>query len=398
MKSMFNSFKSFAVLLTIIVHAIVGAACVPEPSAVSSGPSAVKEKSSSVGSAALAQKQLWQERWEKVLVDAKKEGKVTVYTGSVAPSVRQALASAFKDRFGVALEFIPGRGTEIAQKLIFERHSGVYIADIVILGPDSSLTLKENQTFVSPVSSLILPEVLDAKAWPGGDLPFFDRDRLLFPLTLGYQSYTIFNTEFVRENEIKSYLDFLDPKLKGKIVLSDPKVGGGSGINWVTFILQHAFGPEEGKKYLQQIARQDILITRDNRLQVEWTARGKYTIAIGPTVSLVSEFIKDGAPLKWARLREGGSLAPTASLVGKIDNPAHPNAAAILINWLLTEEGQTLFSKSFGQPAVRLGISSEGIDPGRIPQPGEKTYLADEDFTISSKETSIKIAREIFKD
>ncbi|MBI2934328.1 MAG: extracellular solute-binding protein, partial [Chloroflexi bacterium] len=227
--------------------------------------------------------------------------------------------------------------------------------------------------------------------------PYFDKDHLLVPLTVGYQSYILVNSDLVKEGQIKSYADLLDPKWKGKIVLFDPTTGGGSGINWVTFVLKHALGVEEGKKFFQSLmAQQEMAVTRDGRLQVEGLARGKYAIAIAPTVSLVSEFIASGAPLKWARLQEGGSLAPAASVIGLVEKPAHASAGVVMVNWLLSTEGQRAFSREFGQPATRLGVSTEGIDPGRVPIPGEKAYLADEDFTVFSKDTSIGVAREVF--
>lgn len=337
-------------------------------------------------------------KWESTLSLAKKEGKLVIYAGAISPTLRESLSKAAQTKFGIGIDFVAGRGTEIAQKLIFERRSGVYFADMVISGPDSALTLKENSVFAPLAPSLILPEVTDSKAWPGSGIPYFDKDKLLVPLTVGYQSYVIVNSEQVKDGEINSYLDLLNPKWKGKIVMSDPNVGGGSGINWVTFILKHAIGLEEGQKYLQQlVAVQDLNITKDNRLQVEGTARGKWAIAIGPTVALVSEFIKAGAPIKWARMKEGGALAPTASILGMVDKAANPSAAVVMINWLLSAEGQAIFSSAFGQPPSRSGVAAEGIDPGRIALPGEKTYLADEDFTNFNKDIAVKIAREVFK-
>ncbi len=339
----------------------------------------------------------WQNKWETVVKEAKKESKVVVYAGAVSPTLREAISKAVRSKFGVMIEFVAGRGAAIAQKLIVERRAGLYLADIVIMGADSALTLKENGVFAPLAPSFILPEVTDPKSWPNSTIPYFDREHLLFPLTVGYQSYVIVNTNLVKEGEINSYLNLLDPKWKGKVVLSDPNVGGGSGINWATFMLKHALGLEEGKKYLQQLVSQDLAVIQDNRLQVEGTARGKWAIAIGPTVALVSEFIKAGAPIKWLRMKEGGSLAPTASILGMADKAANPNAATVMVNWLLSNNGQTVFSSAYGQPATRLGIASKGIEPGRVALPKEKTYLVNEDFVIFSKDVSIKITREVFK-
>jgi ABC-type Fe3+ transport system substrate-binding protein len=48
----------------------------------------------------------------------------------------------------------------------------------------------------------------------------------------------------------------------------------------------------------------------------------------------------------------------------------HPNAARVYINWLMSKEGQTSFSKATGIPSLRIDVPSDHIVPWRKPVPG----------------------------
>ena len=60
-------------------------------------------------------------RWEKVLADAKKEGKVVV-DGPPGEFIRNAVIQGFKKAFPeIAVEYSSGRGSELAAKIKAER-------------------------------------------------------------------------------------------------------------------------------------------------------------------------------------------------------------------------------------------------------------------------------------
>ena len=44
-----------------------------------------------------------------------------------------------------------------------------------------------------------------------------------------------------------------------------------------------------------------------------------------------------------------------------IKNGPHPNATKVLINWLLSKEGQEIYSKAQGQPSRRLERSIQSL-------------------------------------
>src|SRR4051812_6612629 len=73
----------------------------------------------------------WQKQWQQLIADARKEGKVVV----LAPpdqEVRLALPAAFRDRFGITLEYIGGRSNESSARIRTERNAGVYTVDVAL--------------------------------------------------------------------------------------------------------------------------------------------------------------------------------------------------------------------------------------------------------------------------
>ncbi len=146
------------------------------------------------------------------------------------------------------------------------------------------------------------------------------------------------------------------------------------------FLASHAWNLEQAKDYLSQlIKKQDAVIQKDPRLLMEWVAKGKYPISLGAHSDIAVQFIKVGAPLDVAHTKEG---IFTSAGYGGIALPTkipHPNAAKLLVNWLLTNEGQKVVSQSFGSPSRRLDVSKEGINPIKFPQPGQKVFTENEE-------------------
>ncbi len=73
---------------------------------------------------------------------------------------------------------------------------------------------------------------------------------------------------------------------------------------------------------------------------------------------------------------------------------AHPDAAKLFVNWLLTKEGQTVFSKGVGSPSFRMDVTTEGFNPMFLPQQGEKVFLDSEDFLRHTDEV-LKMAKQV---
>ncbi len=332
-------------------------------------------------------------QWATVVSEAKREGKVNLYS-NVSQETISALTKAFKDKYGVQIEFTTAPTTDLTQKINSERRAGLNIYDMLISGP-TIMSLKEDGVAAPIDKALVLPEVVDPQAWPEGRIPFLDKDKYVVMLTGGYISYLVVNSDQIKENEITSYQDMLKPQYKGKIVMDDPTISR-SGSNWLAFVMKYGMGPDKGKTFLRQLAAQEPVLTRDYRQAAEWVAKGKTPIGIAISQTIITEFKRAGAPIGYIRVAEGGVVHPGESCVVISNKPEHPNATILLLNWLMTTEGQTIFAKASGRPGLRRGTPTEGLDPFSIAQPGSKAYYINVDFINYTLTDGLVIAKDIF--
>ncbi|MBI4331311.1 MAG: extracellular solute-binding protein [Chloroflexi bacterium] len=368
---------------------LVLAACSP---AATEGPAKAPAPASSA--ATVAARPAWEQKWESTLAAARKEGKLSVYA-LWRPTVRTALAQAFNEKFGVEAEFTPfARGAELLAKVQAEKRAGLNLADVFGAGgPTLVATMKPEGVLGQLEPLIILPEVLDPGGWMAGSLRFYDTGKTAIGL-ISVVERLFYNTEAVKEGEISSFKDLLKPQYKGKIVINDPTVTGG-GNAMFTHLARRVWSVEEASDYLRRLVRdQESVVTRDNRHAVEWVARGKNTIGFGDNTDIVLEFINLGAPVARARVSEALPSSPQAGSMGVPSTPAHPNATAVFVNWILSREGQAVFSKSWGVPSVRSDVPTEGIHPALITRPGEKVELASEEFALMQGEM-LEVAKKV---
>lgn len=329
--------------------------------------------------------------WDNLIKAAKKEKRLLIYS-TAGPTFRSAIIDSFGGKYGIETEFVQGRGGQISEKLISEHKAGIYLADVYVGGSTTSLLNLKPNGILSPLEPLLLlPEVLDGKYWQTGGLNFVDKDRS----TLNFSRYVnlplIVNDSLVKRDEVVSFRDLLNPRWKGKIVLADPTIPGG-GLNWFSAVGKFMMGFD----YMKELAKQDPLITSDQRQQVEWVARGKVAISNPAKGEIESEFVQAGAPLRYVMPKEGAYLSASSGNLSLINKAPHPQAAKVFINWLLTREGQTVASRGLALPSVRNDVPTDHLDPNMLLKPGQKYYESDSEEFILEKDVYARMAREIF--
>ncbi|MBI4330103.1 MAG: extracellular solute-binding protein [Chloroflexi bacterium] len=383
--------KLFCLVTAFVLAGLLAVACGPAPG--SSSPAAQKPPAAGVPEA--PSKPGWERAWESTLAEARKEGKLTIYE-TLGPGPRVALSEAFMKKFGIEAEFASfSKALEVMAKVNAENRAGLYLADLFFIGTSTNIAVFKPAGLLGPMDSLlVLPEVTDANAWSGGKFPFVDREKTVIAITVGIKRDVIFNSDLVKRGELTSYRDLLKPQYKGKIILNDPTIAGGGGT-FIAFLANKVWNPQEAAEFLTQLIRQqDVVIQRDLRQLVESVARGKFAIGLGPHTGTFVEFVRLGAPVDAATMKEGTYSIAGSGAFSVPARFAHPNAARVFVNWLLTKEGQTVFAQSYGNPSARLDVSTEGIHPLFLRQPGETVFFDDEGF-ILFREKALTFAKEI---
>jgi iron(III) transport system substrate-binding protein len=294
--------------------------------------------------------------WQKTLEAAKKEGRVVVSIPASA-ELRKGMEEAFQPKYGVKLELIVARGSPSVRKIADEYKAGVRYVDVHIGGTSSAVQGLLNENVLDPVDPyFILPEVKDPKNWWGGHMWIDKAGKFIY----GFQAYTFanvwYNPTLLKPEDIRSYDDLLDPKWKGKIGILDPRTPGAGDATW-SFLLM-----VKGEDYLKKLAAQDLLLENNQRQLAEAMVKGKIVLTLGLTEYTFQPFVKAGLPAKPLPTPSEGSYTTGGSgnLV-VIKDPPHPNATKVFVNWLLSREGQEVFTRSMGQATRRLDVDTKSL-------------------------------------
>ena len=107
---------------------------------------------------------------------------------------------------------------------------------------------------------------------------------------------------------------------------------------------------------MQRLAAQDTFYKAgSSTLSVELLNAGEFSILHAATVHSILEAQHKRAPVAWVRTKEPHYAIP--ALIGLTARAAHPNAAKLYIDFVLSEEGQTLLSPVAAVPA-RQGVAT----------------------------------------
>lgn len=381
-------YRRIWVVLTVLM-ALSLLACAPgqSPSPQAISPSQI------TGGKEVATGQAWEAEWEKTLSAARKEGKVVVYGSSTAPAVRQ-VAPEFYKKYGFELEVqAMDKGSALTAKLFMERRARLYLVDVMLTGTNNAVNeILPEGAAASLEHELILPEVLDPKSWYTGKLPWLGDERLVFMAYAFPVAPMAINTELVKKDEINSFNDLFNPRWKGKILMNDPTI---SGVGLKSFSV---FGFYVlNLDFYRQLAKQEPAIIRDQRLQVEWLAKGKYHILLAPRPAPMMEFMRAGAPVAYVVPQEGTYIATGGGNITLAKNAPHPRAARVFINWFLSREGQSLVTAIEGAQSARADVPIQALDPLSVRQPGVKYFTGADtkEFLLRDPEYT-KAAQEIF--
>lgn len=348
---------------------------IPEPEAAGKiEPSAVKAP--------------WQMEWESLVKEAKKEQWLVILSGS-SGETRLALTKAMIDKFDIKVDWLTARPPEVQAKILAEQRAGITSADVIISGSTTGYALKQ-YNLVEPLDKmLIIPEVIDPSKWHEGKFPWWDKEHMIITSLTNITPIVAINTQTVEEKDVTSFRDLLNPRWKGRISMTSPLIGG-TGLASFGMVGEYIMGWD----YLKELARQDPVIVTDTRLGVEWLARGKQDIAWAARSESMAEFQKAGAPVKYLKMSEGTYATDAGQGFVKLKEAPHKAASAVFINWLLTREGQRIFSESRGFESNRTDVPKDFIDPIRTRQPGVK-YMVQDEKARALENSWLQKAREI---
>jgi iron(III) transport system substrate-binding protein len=323
----------------------------------------------------------WQQQWNSWIEGAKEEGTI-VFGGPPSADARTQIPAAFKQAFGVDMQYIGGPSSDLANRLRSEITAGQPSVDVTLSGADTTYLVLYGEHMTQPVKPyLIHPEALDPKAWRVGKVWYMDPEEQFIVRASNYTSQQVWaNTDFIDPDPIKSWHDLLKPDYKGKIAAYDP-VKNGSGAQLAAF-LWTKFGPDFTK---QLYLGQGVKISQDYTQLSDWLARGIYPIIMAPRGEDTEKLKKDGFKVKWVGpfTDAAGTVSAGFGLTNFIKDPPHPNAAKLFLNWILMKDGQIAWNKSQATVSVRTDVDNSWLTEDIVPKPGLDYFdTYDWDYTL----------------
>jgi iron(III) transport system substrate-binding protein len=300
------------------------------------------------------------------------------------------------------VNFIGGRAPVVGPKLITERRAGKYLVDLILTGPGTPYRMLYKNKALDPIGpALLLPEVLDETKWWQGKHHYVDQEeKYIFVYEATVQSGDLaYNTRLVKPEELKSYWDLLQPKWRGKIVAMDPKVSGAVSRGIRFFNFQAELGP----KFITKLfGDTEITLARDFTQMLDWLATGRFSLAVFVGSSETAKAASQGLPVKEfppSHFQEGAAVSPFNGTVSLVNRAPHPHAAKVLINWLLSREGQIavqqhLASEGSFRESLREDIPKDVIPPDHRREPKVNYLMISRAADIDGENDALKLANE----
>jgi len=346
-------------------------------------------------------KPAWRAEWDKTIAAAEKEGVVSVYIFDAGPLTQETVQAFGRAYPKITVSQLRGRGNDLGPRLVAERRAGKFIADLFAGGKGTAYATLYVGKILDPIKPiLLLPDVLDETKWWRGAHKYVDPENKHIFVYIGNAGGVEinYNSKMVNPREFSSYWDLVQPRWKGKIVATDPRVRGMD--NPVLFFYYHAkLGPEFIKKLYGDM---EVSIARDYRQPVDWLAAGKFLLCIPCVSDEMDKAMEQGLPVgQILNLKEGGTLSSSGGTLSLLQNAPHPNAAKVFVNWLLSREGQAQVQKGRkGRP--RTGSNSLRIDipkndlPEEIRRKDGADYFDADDDNVADRRPADKLFNEIF--
>ena len=321
---------------------------------------------------------------EKVLIEgARAEGKVVMYSAMIENQALRPINEAFHRKYPfIEAEFWRADTRDLINKTLAEARARAMVVDIVEGGGVSQSLVRAGvtQAFDLPGAKALNPSLVDSKGmWVATRVSYFG---------LAY------NTKLVSEADApKTYQDLLDPKWRGKMAWAASTETGGA-MMFISFI-RAWLGEEKGEAYLQELGKQDVAnLSGSPREVVNKVMAGEYPLALSiflhhPVISALQ-----GAPVA---PRPMEPVLGNASVMVLMKNAPHPHAALLLMDFLLSKEGQTVIKNADYFPAdssIEVEKTVAGIVPANN---GLAMQMLSEEDLFAGRTKSLALQKQYFQ-
>jgi iron(III) transport system substrate-binding protein len=316
------------------------------------------------------------ERQKRLEEGAKKEGPLTVYSNQGLDTIR-AYSEGFAKKYPfVKVDSTRLQGAKGMERMLLEHRIGKLQADVVGVDFDNITELLKGGVlgrYDSP----------EKKAYAG---EFWDKEGRWY-----VTDYTLvvigYNSKLVKPTEApKTYADLLNPKWKNDISIdTEPEQA--------VFAWLLDWGEAKTVEYMKALMRNGAVPRRGHTLQVQLLCSGETKIAVEVYPARIAQMKHEkGCPLEMVFPNPTpGSLG---SHSGIAKSAAHPHAAALYLDYILSAEGAAALAKNGGLPA-RKGVKGAYEEVSNLEEKGIRMILIGPDKMPVVKDKGYKLIEEI---
>lgn len=269
----------------------------------------------------------------ELMKGAKQEKQLVIYANTTVEESRRRLEK-FDEKYPfIKTELWRGGAEKIMSRVTTEHLGGRHIVDIIEISAYNLYLLQKKgllMKYRSPEANFYSRDVMDPEGYWNG---LYTREWV-----------TAYNTKLVAPQDVpKRYEDLLDPKWKGKMMLD------AYDMEWM-LTLVHSMGEEKGLDFMRKLAAQDLDVRRGHTLEAQLVAAGEVPILVVAHAATVERLKKQGAPIEWARFK---AIPAGLTAVAAYARSAHPNAAKLFIDFMISAEGQKVWLETTPRNPVR---------------------------------------------
>jgi iron(III) transport system substrate-binding protein len=260
---------------------------------------------------------------QSLIAAAQQEGSLVLYGSSPDPQLK-AIADGFKSRYGITVNYTRFPSGPMNDRVNTELRAGQLRADVLIHADPIMLETWSNQNVFAKLPSV--------KSYPINN-PFHTAIKID---TQG----VMYNTDQVKDGDIKTWNDLLKPQFKGRIGLVGPRVGFGIAIGYYALMND----PKYGQAWYNKLAAQKPVLTSLTPDGISsHIAAGEYSISFIALESTVPNLKANSpsAPVAFKYLDISGVVPTEIALTVK---PTRPNAAELFVRWVMSREGQIAYN------------------------------------------------------
>ena len=311
----------------------------------------------------------WEAEWKKLGEAARKEGEMNLAISFGIGSLPKKTLDEFEKRFGVKVNMQQfASGSLVVPKILQEQQGNVFNYDVIMTSGPFGPALRDGKALM-PLRPLIMhPDVLNQKVWANGyEASFRDKEKIYgFAPVWEEISHMWINTNLLKPEEIRTTNDLLSPKLKGGKMMFAVVSSGATATQATAMRLTH------GEQILKKVfIDQEPAFGRDTRQTFEQLIKGQRMLVTGVMDTVIPEFKAQGLMNHVRRIvLQDARITSTANDLWAPRNAPHPNAAKLWINWLLTKEGQIIYTQDALTNSRRLDV--EPMAPERAVNLREK--------------------------